>query len=229
PTPSPTTSPDPINYTKRLTIDPDTTVTQRGVLRSNETMTYIVSGSQNQTLETVISGEGVLMTIIGPDGRPVDRNAQRVSYWQGSLPFNGDYLVQLSPVQGMSNGRYDLDVTLRSPSRPSPVPTPTPIPTPSPVEPRINEIPVNLSDAPSQPFNGSIKRDVINRYVVSAPQGSTLTAQIDRGTLRVRNSAGVPVANGVNSWQASMNANGQYLIDVVGPEGTNYTLELSLN
>ncbi len=123
PTPTPTVTPpppppDPINSTERITIDPDTSVTRRGVLRSNETMTYIVSGSQNQTLETVISGEGVLMTIIGPDGRPVNRNAQRVSYWQGSLPFNGDYLVQLSPVQGVNNGRYDLDVTLRSAARP---------------------------------------------------------------------------------------------------------------
>ena len=120
PTPTPTSTPqppDPVNSTERLTIDPDTTVTRRGVLRSNETKTYIVSGSQNQILETDISGDGILMSIIGPDGVPVDRNARRVSYWQGSLPFNGDYLLQLSPVQGVNNGRYDLNITRRSAAR----------------------------------------------------------------------------------------------------------------
>jgi serine/threonine-protein kinase len=247
-TPAPTPSPDPVNYTKRLTIDPDTTVTQRGVLRGNETMTYIVSGSQNQTLETVISGDGVLMTIIGPDGRPVDSRAQRVSYWQGSLPFNGDYFVELRPVTGMNNGRYDLDVTLRSASRPSPVPTPTPTPTPIPLptptpsptppptEPRINEIPVEFPPGDtSQSFSDRIKRNVINRYVVSAPQGAQLTAQMYGGTtLRVYNSAGQVVSsNGATYWQAIINYDtqykpGVYRIDALGAKGTDYTLDLSL-
>lgn len=195
-------------------------------------MTYIVSGSQNQTLETVISGDGVLMSIIGPDGRPVDRNAQRVSYWQGSLPFNGDYLVQLSPVQGVNNGRYDLDITLRSAARP---PDPTPTVTPSPPEPIINEIPVRLESPPtSQSFFGSIERNIINRYVVSVGQGSELqqvyklAARIDRGTLQVRNSAGEVVSRGDTRWQTTIDDGGRYLIEVLGSEGTNYTLDLRI-
>jgi len=244
PTPTPPTPtpqpPDPINSTERLAIDPDTSVTRRGVLRSNETITYIVSGSQNQTLETVINGEGVLMTIIGPDGRPVASRAQRVSYWQGSLPFNGDYLVQLSPVQGMNNGRYNLDVTLRSASLPSPVPPPTPTPDPIPPppapEPRINEIPVEFPPGdPSQSFSDRIKRNVTNRYVVSVPQSSQLTAQMYGGTtLRVYNSAGQVVSsNGATYWQAIIDYDAQYKpgvyrIDALGSAGTDYTLDLSL-
>ena len=231
PTPQPTPQPpDPVNSTERLNIDPDTTVRRQGVLRSNETKTYIVSGSQNQILETVISGDGILMTIIGPDGVPIDRNARRVSYWQGSLPFNGDYLVQLSPVQGVNNGRYDLNITLSSAARP---PDPTPTVTPPPPEPRINEIPVRLDFPPgdsSQPFSDRIERDVTNRYIVSVPLGSVLKAQVDRGTLEVRNSAGRVVSpRGANRWEAAINDDGQYLIDVLGPKGTKYTLELSIN
>ncbi|MBM0742871.1 serine/threonine protein kinase [Phormidium sp. CLA17] len=244
PTPTPIVTPtpqlpDPVNYTKRLTIDPDTTVTQQGVLKSNETITYIVSGSQDQTLETVISGEGVLMSIIGPDGRVVDSRAQRVSYWQGSLPFNGDYFVELSPVKGVNNGRYDLNVTLRSASRPDPVPTPTPTPTPSPSpnpEPRINEIPVEFPPGDtSQSFSDRTRRNVINRYVTSAPQGSQLTAQMYGGTtLRVYNSAGQVVSSdGATYWQAIIDYDGQYKpgvyrIDALGAKGENYTLDLSL-
>ena len=233
PTPTPTSTPqppDPVNSTERLTIDPDTTVTRRGVLRSNETKTYIVSGSQNQILETDISGDGILMSIIGPDGVPVDRNARRVSYWQGSLPFNGDYLLQLSPVQGVNNGRYDLNITLRSAARP---PDPIPSVTPPPPEPRINEIPVRLDfppGEPSQPFSDRIERDITNRYIVSVPMGSILKAQVDRGTLEVRNSAGRVVSpRGANRWEAAINDDGQYLIEVLGPKGTKYTLELSIN
>jgi len=233
PTPTPTSTPqppDPVNSTERLTIDPDTTVTRRGVLRSNETKTYIVSGSQNQILETDISGDGILMSIIGPDGVPVDRNARRVSYWQGSLPFNGDYLLQLSPVQGVNNGRYDLNITLRSAARP---PDPIPSVTPPPPEPRINEIPVRLDfppGEPSQPFSDRIERDITNRYIVSVPLGSILKAQVDRGTLEVRNSAGRVVSpRGANRWEAAINDDGQYLIEVLGPKGTKYTLELSIN
>jgi serine/threonine-protein kinase len=197
------------------------------VLKSNETMTYIVNGSQGQTLETIISGEGVLMNIIGPDGRPVDNNARRVSYWQGSLPFNGDYSLELSPVQGVSNGRYSLDVSLRSAPRPSPTPTPTP----TPVEPSINEIPVSLSGNDAQTFSDRIRPNAINRYVVSATQGTVLNAQVGGGaTLRVFNADGRVVSdNGSTSWQGNISYDRQvYRIDTLGPIGTRYTLELSL-
>jgi len=234
PTPTPTSTPqppDPVNSTERLTIDPDTTVTRRGVLRSNETKTYIVSGSQNQILETDISGDGILMSIIGPDGVPVDRNARRVSYWQGSLPFNGDYLLQLSPVQGVNNGRYDLNITLRSAARPTPPSPSPPLPSPSPVEPIINETPVQLEfppGDPSQSFVGSIERDAINRYVVSARQGTELAARVNKGTLRVRNSAGELVSRGDTRWKTNIDDGGRYLIDVLGTEGTQYTLDLRI-
>lgn len=158
-----------------------------------------------------------------------------MSYWQGSLPFNGDYLVQLSPVQGVNNGRYNLDITLTSAARPIP-PSPSP-PSPDPVEPIINEIPVRLESPPtSQSFVGSIKRDVINRYVasVSVPQSSELqkayklAARIDRGTLQVRNSAGEVVSRGDTRWQTTIDDGGRYLIEVIGSEGTDYTLDLRI-
>jgi len=154
-----------------------------------------------------------------------------VSYWQGSLPFNGDYLLQLSPVQGVNNGRYDLNITLRSAARPTPPSPSPPLPSPSPVEPIINETPVQLEfppGDPSQSFVGSIERDAINRYVVSARQGTELAARVNKGTLRVRNSAGELVSRGDTRWKTNIDDGGRYLIDVLGTEGTQYTLDLRI-
>ncbi|MBF2027697.1 MAG: serine/threonine protein kinase [Oscillatoriales cyanobacterium C42_A2020_001] len=230
PTPTPTTTPpEPVNLTRRLDLGRDGSVTQSGELKSNETMTYIVNAGQGETLEAVISGEGTLMTIYAPDNRPVDDNARRVSFWEGTLPYNGDYFIELKPVRGLDRGRYRINVSLRSPR-----PTPTPTSTPSPQPPKINEIPVNFPPGDStQSFSDRVRQNVVNRYVVSADAGNVLSAQVWGGaTLRVYDPSGQVVsANGASYWQAVVSYDsgyrpGDYRIDVVGARGTDYTLEL---
>jgi len=233
PTPTPTNSPDPINYSKRLNLSPNDSVTQDGVLRSNETMTYIVNGGQGEILQATISGEGTLMTVYAPDNRPVDDNARRVSFWQGTLPYNGDYFIELKPVRGLDSGRYRINISLSS-ARPTPTPTPTSTPTPPPTPPRINEIPVNFPPGDTtQSFSDRIRQNVVNRYVVPANEGDVLSAQVWGGaTLRVYDPSGQVVsANGASYWQAVVSYDsgyrpGDYRIDILGPRGTDYTLEL---
>lgn len=252
PTPTPTETPTPqppgpVNYTKRLNLSPNRSVSQAGVLKANETMTYIVSADQGQTMQTVISGDGVLMTVYGPDNRPVDDNARRVSFWQGTLPFDGDYFIELRPVRGLESGNYEIDISLRSQPVPSPTPLPTPTPTPPPPSPQppppsptppsppvINEIRVNFPPGDStQSFSDRIRPKVINRYVVSADEGNVLSAQAWGGTtLRVFDPAGQVISgNGASYWQTIVSYDsgyrpGDYRIDVLGPRGTDYTLEL---
>ncbi len=231
PTVTPTTPPDPVNYSKRLNLSPNDSVTQSGVLRSNETMTYIVNAGQGEILQAAISGEGTLMTIYAPDNRPVDDNARRVSFWQGTLPYNGDYFIELKPVRGLESGRYRITISL-SPSRPSPSPSPPPSPPPTP--PRINEIPVNFPPGDTtQSFSDRIRQNVINRYVVPANEGDVLSAQVWGGaTLRVFDPSGQVVsASGASYWQAVVSYDsgyrpGDYRIDILGAKGTDYTLEL---
>ncbi|MDX2240443.1 MAG: serine/threonine protein kinase, partial [Leptolyngbyaceae cyanobacterium bins.302] len=237
PTPTPTTtptstpqSPGPVNYTKRLNLNPNRAVTQSGVLKSNETMTYIVSADQGQSMQAVLSGDGVLMSIYGPDNRPLDDNARRVSFWQGTLPYDGDYFIELRPVRGLDSGNYEIDISLRS--QPTPEPTPSP-PTPPP-QTSINEIPVNFPPGDNtQSFSDRIRPRVVNRYVVSAENGNVLSAQVWGGaTLRVYDPSGQVIsANGASYWQTVVSYDsgyrpGDYRIDVLGPPGTDYTLEL---
>lgn len=230
-TPSPTPTPlppDPVNYTRRLNLRPNSSVSQSGVLKSNETMTYIITADQSEILQATLRGSGVLMTINGPDSRPVDDNARRVSYWQGALPFDGDYFIELKPVRGLPSGNYELTLSLRS------QPAPPPPPPPSPQPPAINEIPVNFPPGDNtQSFSDRIRSKVVNRYVVPANNGDVLSAQVWGGaTLRVFDPSGQVVsANGASFWQAvvsydSGNRPGDYRIDILGPTGTDYTLEL---
>lgn len=110
PTPVPSTNPPTPVYTKRLNnLVPD----DHGVLRANETMTYVVAVQQNEILEAVVSGEGVLMTLFGPDNKPIADSARRVAFWQGRLPYTGDYFIVLKPVQGIDQGSFRIDVTLK--------------------------------------------------------------------------------------------------------------------
>lgn len=240
PTPTPTPSPNPpppVNNTRRLdNLFPGGTVSQSGTLQANEAMTFIVAGQQNETLEAVLSGSGVLMTLYGPDNRPIDNRARRVSFWSGQLPYNGDYFIELKPVQGVEQGSYRIDISLDR-YNPPPPPTyppfpPTPVP-PSPINPEINEITV-----PVPPFNHSysnrIRQNVINRYAISVADGKRLIAQVSGGAfLRVFGPDGRIVSdNKATFWQALVGTDreykpGVYRIDVLGQRGTNYTLTLT--
>lgn len=241
PDPTPTStpaSPNPVNYTKRLNLRLNSSVSQSGVLKSNETMTYIVTAEQGETLQSVLSGDGILMTIFGPDSRPIDDNARRVSFWQGTLPYDGDYFIELRPVRGVTSGNYQIDVNRRSSVPPQPTPIPTPPPPspqpPSPQPPQINEIQVAFPPGDStQSFSDRIRPRVVNRYVVSASNGQVLSAQVWGGaTIKVYDPSGQVIsANGASYWQAIVSYDsgyrpGDYRIDVLGPQGTDYTLEL---
>lgn len=238
PSPSPTvtsspspSAPEPVNYSRQLNLASNSSVTQSGVLKANETMTYIVRGGQADTLEAVISGEGVLMTLYAPDNRPINDNAKRVSYWRGALPYDGDYFIELKPVRGLDSGRYELNVSLQ---RQEPVP---PSPSPSPdTTPQVNETPVSFPPGDTtKSFKDRIQNNVVNRYVVSAQDGSVISAQVwGGGTLRVYDPAGQVISSeGASYWQSTVSYDsgyraGDYRIEVLGQPGTDYTLELGL-
>ena len=110
PTPKPTN--EPVVYSQNLDIDPDTKVKKTGTLRANETVSYILSGDQGQQLNAVIADAGVLMTLLGPNRQPLSDQSNRVSLWQGTLPYTGSYSIQVSPVKGLDKSDYRLDVSL---------------------------------------------------------------------------------------------------------------------
>jgi serine/threonine-protein kinase len=72
----------------------------------------------------------------------------------------------------------------------------------------------------------------IKRYLVNVQQGQVLKADIQPGgaTLDIRYPDGTLVedASGVLSWQAQVPRAGEYQIDVIAPEDTPFTLDISV-
>ncbi|MBW4472840.1 MAG: serine/threonine protein kinase [Stenomitos rutilans HA7619-LM2] len=232
PTPKPTNT--PITYSQDLAINPDTKVTKTGSLRSNETVNYTLAGVQGQQLNAVISGEGVLMSMLGPDRQPLPGQSNRVSLWQGTLPYTGSYYIQLSPVKGLDKSDYRLDVSLRSAVAPSPTPTQTtPPPSPSPSTPTVEPHRVRFEAGQTSTTVGDRANPLlIHRYLVRATEGQIFKAAVRDGTVTLNITApdGQPIqaATNVLSWEDQLPLSGTYQIDVIATQDTTFSLDISV-
>lgn len=228
--PSPTaTNAEPIVVTRRLDIGANTTITIPGSLRANETVNYVISAQQGQQLSAALAGEGVLLTVLAPDDEPVEDGARRRQQWQGKLPFDGNYTIQLSPVKGAADRSYKLELTL---SNPAPSPSPS---TPPPAN--IDSERVSTGDLSQGAVTrqGSVNPSLIRRYLVDLQQGQSLRAEVfsDGGatlTFRFPESAGgqpIPDMSGT-AGEIQAPYNGVYQIDVSASREVGYTIELNL-
>ncbi|WP_421658348.1 protein kinase domain-containing protein [Leptothermofonsia sp. ETS-13] len=244
PSPSPTQSPqprppsEPITFTQRLDIAPNTRVIQNGTLKTNETINYVIRAQQGDQLSAMLSGDQVLMSILGPDRQPLSREAQRVSYWQGSLPFSSDYFIQIRPVSGSNQINYRLEVNLqRSPASPIPDPRP-PFPSPDPPippdpGPRIDTERINFAPGDTGiTITERANPNVIRRYLLNARRGQILKVQVNSGavTLNIRYPDGriVDDASNVLSWESELPSGGDYMIDVIAFQKTRFEMEVTV-
>ncbi|MGF1512612.1 MAG: protein kinase [Elainellaceae cyanobacterium] len=134
PEPQPEPEPSgPVEYSQILNLVPGELRVVRGSLLQNETINYAVSAEEAQTLSASLDQEGVLMTVLGPNERPVEgRRSRRVSSWSGELKSDGDYTIQLAPVDGVQASDYALTIELAAEPEPEPRPEPQPEPEPEP-------------------------------------------------------------------------------------------------
>ncbi|HEY9736956.1 MAG TPA: serine/threonine-protein kinase [Trichocoleus sp.] len=251
PTPGFTTAPStptparPVEYSQQLALNLGESRTLNGTLRANETVNYQFQAQSGQQIVAQLEGEGVLLTVLGPNGEAVDGQAQRVLGWQGALPDSGQYVIQLSPVQGLSQSNYTLNVSLEEapapepaepdpgttpvlpePEETSPAPDPGTTPAPQVLEQRV-QIPGGET---SVQVTGSVGPGRIRRYVINAQQGQVLSAETPTVTgpvrLDVRYPGGEPVpgATGVLAWQGQLPVGGDFIVDVQSANQADYTL-----
>jgi tRNA A-37 threonylcarbamoyl transferase component Bud32 len=237
PTPTPTATDQPIEFSQRLNVAPGSANTAEGNLKANETVTYIVAGQQGETLAASLEGEGVLMTVLGPNQDVVGDRAERVPGWQGALPFTGDYYIQLSPVRGVTDSDYRLNVSLEPAPAPTPTPEPSPSPSPSPTpnpEPQVNterlEFPAGQTSAE---VSSEASADLLQRYLVNARGGQLMTVELTQGaaTLNIYSPNGqlVEDASGVVYWQAQLPDGGDYVVEVMANRDVDFTLRVSVS
>lgn len=242
-TPTPTATPTAAPTTARQHLDvfPGQTVVKKGTIKANTTIDYIVHGEQGQKFNTFLSNsEGVLMSVLGPDQNPVSNRAKRTLGWKGTLPFTGDYTVQLSPIKGLTQANYNLSMSLAKSETPTTEPTtepttpsPTITPSPSPSAPGYDIEKLRLR-AGEKSFLavGQTGPNKIKRYLVNVQKGQVLTVDIQSGavSLDIRYADGRPVpdASGILSWNKPLPKSGAYKIDVIANEQTKFILGFGL-
>lgn len=112
PFPQNTPNPEPTSFRQSLAADLNRETLKEGKLKPNQTLIYTFSGQEGQRLRTDISGDGVAMTILGPDKNPVDSGAVGIATWDGKLTFTGDYELQVRTNSSKSESDYKLKALL---------------------------------------------------------------------------------------------------------------------
>ena len=209
--PTPTLEPEPVTSEQRLNLLVGDSLSTPGTLKANETVNYIISGTQGQQLTASLEEEGVLMTILAPNEQPLDDRARRVTRWEGVLPEGGNYVIELRTVRGVEESAYKLNLRLTNPeptptpsATPTEIPTPTETPTPTPTPtPSLGESPspgeeFKIAPPPNDEFDeepldlppgnanaqisGRTSQRRPKRYLVYAQAGQVLSARIQTGT-----------------------------------------------
>jgi serine/threonine protein kinase len=229
-TPTATPSEKPQSFSQRLELTPGKPVTRSATLTANQTFTFTIPAKQGQSLSAAVGGEGVLMTLVGPDGKPVDDRAKRTPFWDGELPFTGEYGIQLNPVKGLSKADFKIDLQLSDPVKPTPSPTvsPSPDPTQSPNN-RVDRI---LFDPGKTVATRSGKADgkVVQRYLIDAKAGQTMDISVQGAKFSLFDAAGNPLPDAANrsAWNGSPSVSGDYQIEIVTTAPADYSLTVSI-
>ncbi|MEL6159813.1 MAG: protein kinase [Cyanobacteria bacterium J06627_32] len=198
PTPTPTqVAPQPVEYEQPpLRLTPGVTKTVEGNMRGGDKVNYPLTAEAGQSLKVAVADEGVLLTVLGPDGNPIGRNSERVARWEGEIEEDGDYRVQLSPVRGVSSSDYRLDVTLSAPPELVPEPVEPEVPVEDPEGPDV-ELPEDPSERPGSGPGGEVRppAEDVPEDIPVQPDVQTQRVSFPSG------SDGVLVANNVGPGQ----------------------------
>lgn len=224
PTPTPTINTEPVTYSKSLNLTPGESTSVESKIEANTIANYTFKGEQGQQLTASVENEAVLLTVLAPNSAPIDAQAARVARYQGTLPVTGEYTIQLTPIEGVDQSQYKLNLGLENSPVAEPTPTSTPIAPTSQPSPSQEGSSVDTETISSEPGRKEISgrtsgRQQIKRYLVNVQSGQELSVIVTKGavTLDIRGPNGqlLEDANRLLSWQTQVRQSGEYQIDVV--------------
>ena len=135
PTPTTTDEPSLSKRIKRLKFNSSNTAKVDDTLTSNQVVRYTFRGQAGQQLTVMLVREsGITFQVLTPSEELVENTAQNVSFYQGILPADGEYKIDLSTLPEITESDYSLYVGLEVLDQPIPSPIPTEIPSPIPTD-----------------------------------------------------------------------------------------------
>jgi hypothetical protein len=211
----PTGSPGP---TQPIQFAPGATEAEvQGQLAANGIASYSISAQAGQAMALSLSSNSnsARIAVLAPTGIPLppQRGNPEGTYWQGTLPANGTYLVQVLAGNAAPTANFSLNVT----------------------------IPVRINFAPgavSASVQGTTNNGRIVTYLLKAMQGQTMTVNLTAPP----NSAGITIygmddgqpliraQSGATTFTGQLPATQDYVIQVVpfGNTQVNFTLDVTV-
>lgn len=239
PTPTPTINNQPITYSQSLSLVTGETTSVESSLKADSTVNYTFKGEQGQQLSASLEKEGVLITILAPSQLPIGQEAVRVTRYQGTLPTSGEYTIRLSPVEGVIQSNYKLNLSLENPvvATPTPSQTESTAPSPSVEVPTVETETISFADnqTATEVSGRTAGRKQIKRYLVNVEKNQQLSVAVTKGavTLDIRDPNGelLEDASRLLNWQGQVPKSGEYQIDVVPipDKEIDFTLDVSVS
>ncbi len=189
----------------------------QGQMPAGEIRAYSLNALANQNMQLSLSSNSntARIAVLAPSGAPLppQRGNPEGTYWQGNLPANGDYTIQVLAGDGAPTANYSLNVT----------------------------IPVRIVFAPGAISNqqqGLTSNGRIVTFLLKANGGQTMTANL----LAPPSSAGITIygledgqplirsQSGATSFNGQLPATQDYVIQVVpfGNTQVNFTLDITV-
>ncbi|MCI0475772.1 MAG: hypothetical protein L0Y55_05955, partial [Anaerolineales bacterium] len=213
---SPTTAPP--GPAQPITMAPGATEAEaQGQLAANGIASYSVNAQAGQMMELSLSSNSssARIAVLAPTGAPLapQRGNPEGTYWQNTLPVNGNYIIQVLAGNAAPVANYSLNVT----------------------------IPVRINFAPgatSAQAQGTTSNNRVVTYLLKAMGGQTMTVNLTAPP----NSAGITIygledgqplirsQSGATSFTGQLPMTQDYVIQVVPFVSTtvNYTLDVTV-
>ncbi|MEL6129160.1 MAG: hypothetical protein AAFR30_04540, partial [Cyanobacteria bacterium J06628_4] len=163
-----------------------------------------------QILRTSLEGDGVILSVLDANDRAL-RGGRQVLDWQGELPEDGRYRVQVQTTRGTEQGTYELGLALTAAASDSPdEDTSVPLPTDGNGQPGGNnetdtdESENGAGESDSEPpevqeqvssqrvlfpegqtstlLASSVGPGQVQKYVINAQQGQIITVKITQAS-----------------------------------------------
>lgn len=216
--PPPTKNPPPPPAGQAIQFAPGATEAEaQGQLPANGIATYTLSAQAGQSMALSLSSNSnsARVAVLSPTGVPLPptRGNPEGTYWQGILPANGNYVIQVLAGNAAPTANYSLNVT----------------------------IPVRITFAPgatSAQVQGTTNQGRVVTYLLKANGGQTMTVNLNAPP----NSAGITIygvddgqplirsQTGATSFSGVLPATQDYVIQVVpfGNAAINFTLSVTV-
>ncbi|MEM8610754.1 MAG: serine/threonine-protein kinase [Cyanobacteria bacterium P01_H01_bin.105] len=247
----------PTDYTTALGLTVGDQQTVEGGIKKGETVNYQIEGKAGQTLQATIEGKGVVFSVLDADGKEL-RGGRQVLDWEGDLPDDGLYTVQIKTTRGTEQGTYELGVALIGAVDPDDGPLPGTEPpdtgddtdedtgnpppdeggsddeTPEPQE-QVSTQRIQFPEGQSGTLlANSVGPGRVQRYVVNAQQGQIITVKITQASGPVTFDVSFPggeaiaEADGVLYWNSYLPLGGDYSVDVRSSSDAEFTLDVQI-